>query len=94
MGGLRKQMPVTFWTYLIGALALSGIFPFAGFWSKDDILASALTLAGPIISGYIALVLLIIAAFFTAFYMGRQVWYVFLGARSDAADMRLNPYQR
>jgi len=84
MGGLRKTMPVTFWTYLIGALALSGIFPFAGFWSKDDILASALTHAGLI--GYIALLLLIAAAFFTAFYMGRQVWYVFFGrARSEAA---------
>ena len=85
MGGLRKTMPITFWTYLIGALALSGIFPFAGFWSKDDILASALTRAG--LLGYIALLLLIAAAFLTAFYMGRQVWYVFFGrARSDAAS--------
>ena len=41
MGGLRKQMPVTFWVYLIGALALSGIAPLAGFFSKDEILALA-----------------------------------------------------
>ena len=41
MGGLRKQMPVTFWLYLIGTLALAGIFPFAGFWSKDEILLDA-----------------------------------------------------
>ena len=42
MGGLRKQMPITFWTFLIGGLALSG-FPVltAGFWSKDEILADA-----------------------------------------------------
>ena len=38
MGGLRKTMPVTFWLYMIGTLALAGIFPFAGFWSKDEIL--------------------------------------------------------
>ena len=42
MGGLRKKMPITFWTFLIGGLALSG-FPFftAGFWSKDEIFADA-----------------------------------------------------
>ncbi len=89
MGGLRHKMPITFWTYLIGTLALAGIFPFAGFWSKDDILASALHagLADNRPEGYIALVLLIIAAFFTAFYMWRQIRYVFLGkARTVAAD--------
>ena len=41
MGGLRKPMPVTFWTFMIGTLALAGIFPLAGFWSKDEILATA-----------------------------------------------------
>ena len=41
MGGLRKTMPVTFWLYMIGTLALAGIFPFAGFWSKDEILLDA-----------------------------------------------------
>ena len=41
MGGLRKTMPVTFWLYLIGTLALAGIFPLAGFWSKDEILLDA-----------------------------------------------------
>ena len=39
MGGLRHRMPITYWTYVIGTLALAGIFPFAGFWSKDEILA-------------------------------------------------------
>ncbi len=42
MGGLREKMPVTFWVYLIGALALSGIAPLAGFFSKDEILAAAI----------------------------------------------------
>ena len=42
MGGLRKFMPVTFWTFLIGSLALAAVFPFAGFWSKDEVLAGGL----------------------------------------------------
>jgi NADH-quinone oxidoreductase subunit L len=73
MGGLRTRMKTTFWVYLIGALALGGIFPLAGFWSKDEILAEALHL-NPAVYW-----LLTIAAFFTAFYMGRQVIMVFFG---------------
>ncbi|MFN8380459.1 MAG: NADH-quinone oxidoreductase subunit L [Anaerolineales bacterium] len=80
MGGLRKTMPVTFWLYMIGTLALAGIFPFAGFWSKDEILLDA-SLHYPSVYWQLT-----IAAFFTAFYMGRQIWMVFFGeARSDAA---------
>ncbi|MGB7876575.1 MAG: NADH-quinone oxidoreductase subunit L [Anaerolineales bacterium] len=81
MGGMRKTMPVTFWVYMAGTLALSGIFPFAGFWSKDEILADATA------EGYTTVYwLLSIAAFFTAFYMGRQIWMVFFGkARHEAA---------
>ncbi len=80
MGGLRKRMPVTFWLYLIGTLALAGIFPFAGFWSKDEILLDA-RLHYPGVYW-----LLTIAAFFTAFYMGRQIWMVFFGKpRHEAA---------
>ncbi len=80
MGGLRKTMPVTFWLYMIGTLALAGIFPFAGFWSKDEILLDA-SLHFPSVYGQ-----LVLAAFLTAFYMGRQVWMVFFGeARTDAA---------
>jgi NADH-quinone oxidoreductase subunit L len=79
MGGLRKQMPVTFWLYIVGALALAGIFPLAGFWSKDEILADALTKFPAVYW------LLTIAAFLTAFYMGRQVWMVFFGKPRHAA---------
>ncbi|MFZ5901926.1 MAG: NADH-quinone oxidoreductase subunit L [Chloroflexota bacterium] len=80
MGGLRKTMPVTFWLYMIGTLALAGIFPFAGFWSKDEILLDA-SLHYPTVY-----ILLTIAAFFTAFYMGRQIWMVFFGQpRHEAA---------
>jgi len=80
MGGLRKTMPVTFWLYMIGTLALAGIVPFAGFWSKDEILLDA-SLHYPQVYW-----LLTIAAFMTAFYMGRQIWMVFFGeARHEAA---------
>mgnify|MGYP001431474327 CR=1 FL=1 len=80
MGGLRKTMPVTFWLYIIGTLALAGIVPFAGFWSKDEILLDA-SLHYPTVY-----ILLSIAAFFTAFYMGRQIWMVFFGEpRHEAA---------
>jgi NADH:ubiquinone oxidoreductase subunit 5 (subunit L)/multisubunit Na+/H+ antiporter MnhA subunit len=92
MGGLRHRMPITYWTYLIGTLALAGIFPFAGFWSKDEILADS-WLAGLFgrdvlhqFSGYIALALLLVAAGFTAFYMWRQMELVFYGEpRTEAA---------
>jgi NADH-quinone oxidoreductase subunit L len=81
MGGLRKTMPVTFWLYMIGTLALAGIFPFAGFWSKDEILFDAAKVYPQVYY------LLAIAAFFTAFYMGRQIWMVFFGeARHEAAS--------
>jgi NADH-quinone oxidoreductase subunit L len=82
MGGLRRKMPITFWTFLIGGLALSG-FPFitAGFWSKDEIFADAwyqfshdqklLALA--------VFITLALAALLTAFYTMRQISLTFLG---------------
>jgi NADH-quinone oxidoreductase subunit L len=75
MGGLRRKMPITFWTFLIGGFALSG-FPIitAGFWSKDEILADAFG------HGHIAIFLtLAVAAFLTAFYTMRQITLTFLG---------------
>jgi NADH-quinone oxidoreductase subunit L len=80
MGDLRSKMPVTFVVYLIGALALAGIAPLAGFFSKDEILVAATQ------NNTAIFVILITAAFLTAFYMGRQILMVFFGpARSDAA---------
>jgi NADH-quinone oxidoreductase subunit L len=89
MGGLRKQMPITYWTYMIGALALAGVIPLAGFWSKDEILAEAFTVGfdDGKLSGYLALSFLIIAAGFTAFYIWRQMALIFFGEpRTDAAS--------
>jgi NADH-quinone oxidoreductase subunit L len=80
MGGLRTRMKITYWVYLIGSLALAGLPPLAGFFSKDEILADAS------LENMVVYVLLAIAAFFTAFYMGRQVLMVFFGEpRSEAA---------
>ncbi|MEX1247286.1 MAG: NADH-quinone oxidoreductase subunit L [Anaerolineales bacterium] len=83
MGGLRDKMPITFWTFVIGGLALSG-FPLitAGFWSKDEILADAFGNGHIIVFGTLAL-----AALLTAFYTARQITLTFLGkARTKAAE--------
>ena len=89
MGGLRKTMPVTFWTFLIGGLSLSG-FPIitAGFWSKDEILADAWLVLSEYGSGVHGLVffMLAAAAFLTAFYTMRQIALTFGGdARTEEA---------
>jgi NADH-quinone oxidoreductase subunit L len=73
MGGLQTRMRTTFVVYMAGALALAGIAPLAGFFSKDEILASAQSHSLPVF------IILIAAAFLTAFYMGRQVLLVFFG---------------
>ena len=81
LGGLSRRMKVTFWVYLVGALALAGVAPLAGFFSKDEIVTFALG-KHPVMLG-----MLLLAAFFTAFYMTRQVWMVFFGnARTEAAE--------
>ena len=88
MGGLRRRMPITYITYLIGTLALAGIFPFAGFWSKDEILADAWYEGFQLneTQGFIAFGILLVAAAFTAFYMWRQIVLVFFDKpRSEAA---------
>ncbi len=89
MGGLRRKMPITYWTYLFGTLALAGIIPFAGFWSKDEILLDSIKsgVDEGRLGGYVAFALLLTAAVFTAFYMWRQVSLVFFGEpRHPAAE--------
>jgi NADH-quinone oxidoreductase subunit L len=73
MGGLAKVMPSTYWTFLAGTLALAGVFPFAGFWSKDEILLETLH-HSPILFALGAL-----TSFLTAFYMFRVILYTFMG---------------
>ena len=83
MGGLRKQMPITAGMMGIGTLAISGIPPLAGFWSKDEILASVFAKAGMedelifSLMYYLFWALTLGAAFLTAFYMGRHWLLVF-----------------
>jgi NADH-quinone oxidoreductase subunit L len=83
MGGLRKWMPVTFATYAVGMMALSGVpLVFSGFWSKDAILDSAYHWRGSQAPFYLGL----LGAFLTAFYMTRQVCFVFFGTPAAGSD--------
>lgn len=78
MGGLSKKMKTTFWTFTVGMLALAGIPPLAGFWSKDEILVDAFR------SGHTVLFWMAVAtAFLTAYYMTRLACLVFLGKPRD-----------
>jgi NADH-quinone oxidoreductase subunit L len=85
MGGLRKKMPWTYATFVIGSLSLAGIWPLAGFWSKDEILVSAFT-TQPVLFW-----LAMITVFLTAFYMFRAIFMTFHGeyrggAKDDGQD--------
>jgi len=87
MGGLKERMPVTYWTFLAGSLALAGILPFAGFWSKDEVLYEALIhgVNTPLLLAAYAMGLL--AVFFTGFYTFRMVFLTFHGdPRTDTAE--------
>ncbi len=77
MGGLAKKMPVTFLLFLIGTLALAGIWPLSGFYSKDEILLLALD------QNRALFVLAVLTAVLTAFYMGRAFGVTFLGRPRD-----------
>ena len=86
MGGLRKNMPVTFWTFLIGSLALVGIPPFAGFFSKDEIIATAFH------THHYAIWLVALAtAFVTALYMTRAIVLTFAGDYRGAGHPHESP---
>ena len=86
-GNLRKYLPVTFATFMIGYLSIAGVPPLSGFWSKDEVLAGSFNAgpAGPVLWGIGLLV-----ALMTAFYMTRQVIMTFFGTEkwrdSDTAD--------
>jgi NADH-quinone oxidoreductase subunit L len=74
MGGLRHKMPITFTTFLVATLALSGVPPFAGFMSKDEIIWEAFAHGHTVVWGF-----LLIGAALTVFYMFRQVYMTFFG---------------
>ncbi len=86
MGNLRKKMPITFWTFLIGALALCGVPPFSGFYSKDSIFAQALEQAkdNPLV-GYPLFAIAVFVAALTALYTFRLFFVVFFGQEKSKA---------
>ncbi len=86
MGGLRKSMPVTFWTMLFGSLALAGIFPLAGFWSKDELLVVAS-------EEHVTwlFVVFLVTAVITAFYTMRMVLLTFSGEYKGHAHPHESP---
>jgi NADH-quinone oxidoreductase subunit L len=77
MGGLRKYMPITFWTFLIAALANAGVIPFSGFWSKDEIIVGAWTSQELVSWGNVVAIVGLASAFLTAVYMFRVVFLTF-----------------
>jgi NADH-quinone oxidoreductase subunit L len=82
MGGLRTAMPITFWTSVAGWLAISGVFPFAGFFSKDQILTEAYN------HGFLGIWILgVLGAVVTAFYMSRWFFLIFLGRPRFGEDV-------
>ncbi len=87
MGNLKKYMPVTYWTFMIGALANAGLFPFAGFWSKDETIAGAWASNHPFIA-----ITGLVAAFFTALYMMRAVFMTFHGTERFDTE-HLHPHE-
>src|SRR4029077_965574 len=86
MGGLRKELPITYWTFIVGAVAIAGVPGFAGFFSKDDILFR--TYAG----GHTLLwVVGLLTSFLTAIYMFRLVFLAFHGERAHGAPPHAAP---
>jgi NADH-quinone oxidoreductase subunit L len=95
MGGLAKTMPVTAWTFLIGSVALAGIPPLSGFFSKDEILGAVLHAEGPSLFGavplsQVVLAVAIVTAGLTAFYMARLCFRVFFGEPISAHESPLS----
>jgi NADH-quinone oxidoreductase subunit L len=90
MGGLRRAMPVTFVVMLVGTLAIAGVPPFAGFFSKDEIVWAAF--AGPHAAAVLG-VLALVASFLTAYYTGRLLILTFLGDSRAPADVRHHAHE-
>ena len=88
MGGLKQYMPVTFWLMLIATLAISGVPPLSGFFSKDEILAAAFARGGDRPIYYLFYAMGVLAALLTAFYMARLLTMTFLGPNRTGEQER------
>jgi NADH-quinone oxidoreductase subunit L len=88
MGGLRQYLPWTFWLMTFATFAIAGVPPLSGFFSKDEILASAFSRGADLPVYYLFYALCVVAAFLTAFYMARLVAMTFLGENRTGAEER------
>jgi NADH-quinone oxidoreductase subunit L len=93
MGGLRHRMPVTFWLMTIATLAIAGIPPLSGFFSKDEILASAFARGADTPIFYLYYAFGVVSAFLTAFYMARLMAMTFLGESRTGAQERAHLHE-
>jgi NADH-quinone oxidoreductase subunit L len=87
VGGLKKYMPITYATFFVGALALAGIFPFAGFWSKDLIIASSYE------AGFGLGVFVSFVSFLTAYYIFREGFVMFYGPERHKGHFEEEPHE-
>ena len=90
MGGLKQHLPVTFWLMLLATLAIAGVPPFSGFFSKDEILAAAFARAGDQPIYYLFYAMGVVAALLTAFYMARLITMTFLGENRTGEQERVH----
>jgi NADH-quinone oxidoreductase subunit L len=93
MGGLKQYLPVTFWLMLIATLAIAGIPPFAGFFSKDEILAAAFARGADSPAYYVFYAMGLVAALLTAFYMARLMAMTFLGPNRTGEQERAHLHE-
>ena len=90
MGNLRAVLPTTHWTMAVATLAIAGIFPFAGFWSKDEILASAIKAGGLNLLWWLVGA---VTALLTAFYMFRLLYMTFYGTSRLAPEVAAHVHE-
>ena len=88
MGGLRKKIPITFWTMLIGALSMVGIIPFAGFWAKDEILGATFLDGYYVVWGVGLLIVLL-----TGIYVFRLIFLTFFGENRADAEVQAHIHE-
>jgi NADH-quinone oxidoreductase subunit L len=88
MGGLRKKIPITFWTMLIGALSMVGMIPFAGFWAKDEIVGATF-----VKGEYVVWAVAMVTVLLTAIYMGRLMFMTFWGKNRADAEVQAHIHE-
>jgi NADH-quinone oxidoreductase subunit L len=88
MGGLRKKIPITFWTMLIGAFSMVGIIPFAGFWAKDEIIGAAF------VKGYyVVWAVAMVTVLLTGIYVFRLIFLTFFGENRADAEVQAHIHE-